>query len=371
MIRRIQLHNFKAFKALDVPLGNLTLLSGLNSVGKSSALQAFGLLRQSAQAGMIGAEPQGELLLNGPLVQLGTARDVLYEWAEAQSFSLGVEASTGTYLTWKGNVDDLQADVVPATNITTQVQPEFQALLTGPFQYLRADRISPALVYPRSHQEVVRKRSLGSRGEFTVHYLSQHRDEPVENPLVRVEGRPPGLLSQVTHWMGLVAPGVRIEPEDVEGTDYVRVRFGFGSAAGLSGSASYRPTHVGFGLTYTLPVVVAALATPPGGTLLLENPEAHLHPRGQAALGRLLALAAAGGTQVVVESHSDHVLNGIRLAVKRGELSRDDVWLHFFRRTAPDTVAVESPVVEANGRLSRWPDGFFDQWDRDVDALLD
>ncbi|KFE34652.1 hypothetical protein DW2_12395 [Thioclava atlantica] len=73
----------------------------------------------------------------------------------------------------------------------------------------------------------------------------------------------------------------------------------------------------------------------------------------------------------MVESHSDHFLNGIRLAVKNGEILAGDVGLNFFRRPSgisqPERV---HPVVTPEGRLTDWPDGFFDQWDKSLDQLL-
>ncbi len=78
MIDRIQLTNFKAFRNLDLGLGPLTLLSGVNAAGKSTVMQALALLRQSFDAGMLGANG-GEFLLNGDLIDLGVGRDVLHE----------------------------------------------------------------------------------------------------------------------------------------------------------------------------------------------------------------------------------------------------------------------------------------------------
>ena len=373
MIQRLQLEAFKAFDRLDLALGGLTLLSGLNSSGKSSILQAFALLRQSFDAGMLGGGSHNELLLNGPLVELGTARDLYCEYSRRSTpeLVLTLHGAEHDAIGWRAPVDNLDADVLPAEQCRGAAGEAYAALSQGRFNYLRADRVSPELVYPRSHREVIRKRTLGSRGEYTVHYLTQFRDEVVVNDRARETRAGPTLGSQVAHWLGEISPDVRVEPDAVGGTDFVRVRFGFGAGSGLTGSASYRPTHVGFGLTYTLPIVVGLLSTPPGGMLLLENPEAHVHPRGQAALGVLMTRAVAGGVQILLETHSDHVLNGIRLAAKHGVVDRDDVRLHFFTRRRTGEIDVESPVVEADGRLSRWPAGFFDQWDRDLDALLD
>ena len=103
--------------------------------------------------------------------------------------------------------------------------------------------------------------------------------------------------------------------------------------------------------------------------LIIENPEAHLHPRGQTQVGRLLALAACAGTQVIIETHSDHLLNGIRLAIYDGLLAPDDVMLHFFARSG-SVSDVKTPKLDRNGRLNYWPNGFFDEWDKNLELLL-
>ena len=376
MISSFHLTAFKAFEELHLPLGNLTLLSGINSAGKSSVLQALSLVRQSYDAAMFDQPDRKELLLNGSLVQLGTVADIYCEYARREpslmEFRFHGDGNTEpALLRATGVADDPTADVLEL-DVGTHIPVDgATAFLRNTFNYLRADRVSPELTYPRSHREVVQRHSLGARGEFTAHYLSHHRDEAVQNPKVRADQAGPGLMSQVTHWMGKISPGVRIEPEAIAKTDFVTVRFGFGSRSGLTSSDSYRPTHVGFGLTYTLPIVVALLSTPPGGMLLVENPEAHVHPSGQAMLGRLMCLAASGGVQVLVETHSDHVLNGVRIAAKDGVIERERLRLHFFVRGPTGRMDVESPVVEANGRLSRWPNGFFDQWDLDLDRLVE
>lgn len=376
MISSVGLTAFKAFDELRLALGHLTLLSGVNSAGKSSVLQALSLVRQSFDAGMLDQPVRNELLLNGPLVELGTVGDIYCEYArrEPSVIGFGFRGSRGdesVQLTGTGVAEEPTADVLrldPGTHIPVNTATAF---LRKPFIYLRADRVSPELTYPRSYREVVPRHSLGARGEFTAHYLNHYRDEPVRNRSVRAQEAGSGLMSQVTHWMGKISPGVRIEPEVIAKTDFVTVRFGFGSRTGLSSSESYRPTHVGFGLTYTLPIIVAIMSTPPGGMILVENPEAHVHPSGQAMLGRLMCLAAVGGAQVLVETHSDHVLNGVRIAAKDGIIDRDRLRLHFFVREQAGRTHVESPVVEANGRLSRWPRGFFDQWDVDLDKLVE
>ena len=119
-----------------------------------------------------------------------------------------------------------------------------------------------------------------------------------------------------------------------------------------------------------LPIVVAALSADRDGLLLIENPEVHLHPAGQAAMGKFLTEVAAAGVQVLLETHSDHVLNGIRRAVRDGTLSAGAAAVHFFRPCRDDGrgggAQVQSPALDEAGNVDSWPDGFFDQFDKDM-----
>ena len=132
----------------------------------------------------------------------------------------------------------------------------------------------------------------------------------------------------------------------------------------------HRPVQTGFGITQVLPIVVAALSANEGSLLLIENPEVHLHPKGQSAMGEFLAEVAASGVQVLIETHSDHILNGVRRAVKNKVLLGEETAIHFFRskREADETnhVQVQSPLLGNDGSIDYWPEGFFDQFDKDM-----
>lgn len=384
MLDALLLSNFKTFRELELPIGGLTLLTGLNSAGKSTVLQAFGVLRQSWDAGTLTDEDAPGLLLDGEFVQLGTGRDVLTGGrAETSSddvrrddtddITLGIRSAEWSP-TWAARYE-ADADLLPLRPAPPPSAPITPGelrdipLFGDGLQYLKADRIFPAVSYPRSHQIAVRRGFLGTHGEHAANYLRHHRDEPVaRDALHHPTESSPRLIRQVEAWMGEICPGVSLETEDVARMDTVRLSYRFGS--GISESSPYRPTNVGFGLTYTLPIVVACLIAQPGSLILLENPEAHLHPRGQTQIAFLAARAAAAGAQVVLETHSDHVLNAMRLAVKQGLLQPGAVALHYFRREAGE-VEVISPQVGPDGMLSEWPKGFFDEWDAALDALLD
>jgi predicted ATPase len=373
MLTELSLRNFKAFAEVSIPLGGLTLLTGLNSSGKSTALQALALLRQSRDAGVLAPDDGGSgFLLNGDLVELGVGRDVRHEeWVATDSAEGAIEIGlhdNGRHWRWIAAYGT-EEDLLPLVDGPALEDTRDLSVFGTSFQYLRADRINPAVSYPRSHDVAIRRGFLGARGEHTVNYLRHHQDDVVRPELLHPDAASNTLLRQVEAWLGHLCPGVNLSATGIEGTDTVRLAFSFGTA-GLSSSNPYRPTNVGYGLTYVLPIVVACLTAEPGGLILLENPEAHLHPRGQSAMARLAAHAVAAGSQLIIESHSDHVLNGVRLAVKHGLLPADHVALHYFHsRGAPKKF--ETPVVGPDGMLSNWPEGFFDEWDRSLDELID
>ena len=378
MINSINLRNFKAFKEITVPLSHLTLLSGLNGSGKSTLLQALGLIRQSWDAGFL---LQNDLLLNGDLVELGTGADVLHHDFEEPLLGIGISIETnlgGGNLVWRSPIelssDVLKCDASPARGDSPNESGGMQIfnLLDFGFQFLRADRITPSVSYPKSHHAVRHGKFLGPRGDYTAHFLLEFGADKISNPKLIHPAEPdaPSLLAQVNAWLQEFSPGVRVDAHPVAMTDFVRLEYSY-RGQGASYGAPLRPTNVGFGLTHSLPVIAACLGAEPRSLIVIENPEAQLHPQGQVAIGRLLALTAAGGVQVVVESHSDHILNGIRLAVKEGALAPEHAQFLFFHREPGKQSEFVSPKITKEGRLTRWPSGFFDQWEKSLDALLD
>lgn len=377
MIERIQLQNFKASRHLNARVAPLTLLAGLNSSGKSSILQAVAILRQSYSGG----PDITSLTLRGDLVRLGHGRDVLSEGAESEEDIVAFEVQeNGAIYRW-GCTSLPDASELPISEKPSQL-PQF--IQSPNFQYLQADRASPLTHYPQASQHARLTGFLGAKGEFTADFLAQKADFvfyerrsvalsswPFPEALLAQVSPTKTLIDQVAGWLQHFSPGVRLSSERIKGTDEVKLYYEFVGHSGRTKSNQYRPGNVGFGLTYSLPILVACLATPPGSLLLLENPEAHLHPQGQLALGELLALVAADGVQLIVETHSDHILNGIRLAAKYQKLDSGSVALHFFTRSLQSGDSeLQSPTLLPDGRLSNWPNGFFDQWDKSLDALL-
>jgi len=371
MISFLRLQNFKCFEDQSFQLKPLTLLAGLNGTGKSSVIQSFLLLRQSNQQGVL--QTKG-LALNGDLIHIGRAQDALFQGAGEDVIEFDLNLDNGKQGKWRFNYYNKASDILDLVSPLHDSEIYQSSLFNNNdhyFYYLQAERIGPRRFFETSDFLVRQNRQLGPGGEYTAHFLSIFDRNTIPNSIM---GHPKAvslaLKDQVEAWLGEVSPGTRISLTPDIVTDTISLQYSF-VMGDQPISSSYRATNVGFGITYALPILVAVLSSVPGSLILIENPEAHLHPKGQAMMGNLLVRAASCGIQLVVETHSDHVLNAIRVAVHDGELDPDNVQLHFFKRQEQDgQIAVVSPRIDRDGRLDQWPDGFFDEWDNSLEALL-
>ena len=396
MLRRVKLTNFKCFEQLALDCAPLNLLCGLNGMGKSTVIQAMLVLRQSLEAGEL---EQGRLVLNGDRVDLGTGSDILFE--DAEQDVLGFEIIDHVYgekdkweqiydcprnsdilglppeVKARGLFDDvleqdpgLAAHVAPEHLIDKKDIADLSGWDEPPFRgqlaYVGAERVGPRKSYPLSDM-MARRGDLGTSGEYAWNYLHRNQDEllDADDPRCLEVGR--RLPDVVDQWLQDVCPGTHLQLEAVTDADALIAGFTFDRPGDVA-SNRYRATNVGFGLSYTLPVIVALLSDP--GTLcLIENPEAHLHPRGQTKLAELAARAARAGVQVFAETHSDHFMDGVRIAVRNGLIDLDDAAFHYFERDGNKS-KVTSLKADSDGRLSHWPAGFFDQHEENLAKLI-
>ncbi len=373
MITRLDLRHFKCFRELRLPLGSVTLLSGKNASGKSTVLHSLGLLQQTIRE----HEWSTRLMLNGVSARLGVVSDVVDQVYGRRECMIGLVYGEREYRwRFRGERTDMAMDIASVRAYGEEVDDPAVLRRLMPVDiegdslgkhlesltYLTAERMGPREVYQLDDPQAAPV--VGPTGEDAVSVLHLGRDEMVL-PALRVAGRPPTRWWQVTARMESFFPGCGMSIEAIPHANAVTL--------GLRTSPStefHRPINTGFGLTQILPLIVAAISAKEHDLLLIENPEVHLHPAGQAAMGEFLVEVAAAGIQVLIETHSDHVLNGVRRAVKNGVLSPDDVLLHFFRprdeSEEGERPQVESPAIDAAGSVDAWPEGFFDQFDKDT-----
>ena len=365
MLSSLTLKNFKPFENQSFSLKPLTLLSGLNSTGKSSLLQSLLLLRQSSQQNLL---DNVGLALNGDLVSIGTAQDALFKRAKEDSMTLEIVMDNTIQGTWVFDYDR-PSDVMKISSLSNIYEKIYNSsLFTDKFHYLKAERIAPRNYFQMSDFQVRQHQQVGSQGEFTAHFLFINEGKIIPNSELSHESiKSHQLGNQVEAWLGEISPGTGIDIELHSAMDVVNLQYSY------EDNNFYRSTNVGFGITYTLPIIVAILSATSDTLILLENPEAHLHPRGQSKMGELIALAASCGIQIILETHSDHVLNGIRKAVRHNKLKADKVQINYFERylkKGQPTTEIITPRIYPDGGIDKWPDGFFDQAEKDLMELL-
>jgi len=131
------------------------------------------------------------------------------------------------------------------------------------------------------------------------------------------------------------------------------------------------PYNFGFGISYVLPIIATGLMAPSNTMMIIENPEAHLHPCGQSRIGQFLAKVASDNIQVVIETHSEHVINGIRLACLREKIASENVCINYFSINSDSKPPHEVKRISLNERMDivEWPNGFFDQEGLDLQEL--
>ena len=208
MIDKIGLTNFKCFEKQTLRLGNITLLTGLNSSGKSTFIQSLLLLRQSHNQGLL---PDFGLALNGDLIAIGTAQDALFEGAVEDQIGFKVNWKDGKEGEWLFNYDRV-ADVLSLNSKPTVTEIYNKSLFNNSFQYLTAERIGPRPFFETSEFQVRQLRQIGTRGEYAAHFLSVYRDENIPNiALSHPKAESYSLIEQVRAWMSEVSPGTRIE----------------------------------------------------------------------------------------------------------------------------------------------------------------
>lgn len=361
MITSIDIQSFKRFHRIAFDVAPLTILAGLNGSGKTSLIHAL-LLAWEASANASG----NVVRLNGPFgLQLGTAEDIR-NWRSDAPVQFVIRSGLGGESTWRFGMPSEDA-----LYVTVEEKPhEPPAAFSGQpraFSYLCAERLGPRSnlgASPRPDAEL----EVGFRGDYCAQMLEALGDKLIEDKY-RVhpenEGTTPTLLKyEVERWLSEIARPIEIDATRYPSSTVFTLRFR------IPGCDWVNAPNMGFGLSFALPVILAGLTAKAGGLLIVENPEAHLHPAGQSRMGVFLGWLASRGVQVILETHSDHVLNGVRRAIGEHKyLAQNQAIVQFFESSKDDELIVHKLGFTAIGGVSNWPRGFFDQYQTDV-ALL-
>lgn len=409
-ITKLIVEGYKSLAApggYEIPIRPLTLIAGANSSGKSSALQPLLLLKQTLEA----TYDPGPLLLSGPHVKLTSAGQIM-PYGGGVPFRAGLEVNrsdqvVSTFEPVGENEMRLvrmgftQDQVFNALN-RAMSHEELTKFIPKPFVNLI--RSLDKLNNTKTILTTIRNRcfmAIGRKSEtddvdFPGIFVEPAEDIPeIIRQIIHVPGlRGNPARAYPTTAVGDLFPGTfeayvasivhawqqdrdprlktlaaqlgelgltwKVEAKQLDATR-VELRVGRLPRAQRGGARDLvNIADVGFGVSQTLPVLVALLAAKPGQLVYLEQPEIHLHPKAQIALASILAEAAKRGVRVVAETHSALLLLAVQALVAEEKMDPNQVLLHWFQRNDDGVTEITTSELDKNGAYGDWPEDFGD-----------
>ena len=400
MIKHISFDNFKCLSGKSFDLDKVNVFTGYNGRGKSSVIQSILMLSQSLRKDDMNS--LAHLHVNGDFVNLGDFDELLNNTDNLQfglTFKLFDSTEHTVHLGYEmtndykvGLINECIIDSISYFD-TASSKPSGETIekkegkgdlkqlpiyLYNQFwaqnvHYVAADRKGPVKFVERT--EIPDYFNVGSDGSSTINTLSSY-NEPV-NPAMNISDKDYNeydLKTAVSMWLNEIMRGGSVSVIG-SGANNLDDQKGKKKSAILTldfdvkdDGNNYPSYHVGFGYSYILSIIVTALIAKENDIVIIENPEAHLHPEAQTKLTFLLAKLGARGAQVFVETHSEHVINGFRLAAlkKNFKLKNDDIRIFFF-----DYDFKMIPLyIEPTGKIPNWPARFFDQYQNELAEIL-
>ena len=377
-MKYLRIKHFKCFEDIDISLNQLTVMAGINGNGKSTSIQALLFLRHSIEqcADVIEYKETGYVIkahsknknisLNSNYcLLLGNSSYVLNRnFSNEPKIFIGLEKDKKKII-FEYEVNNLEPQLsIKVKEIDNNEEHDFE-ILKKEFYYLNAERIGPRINQGFQFFDFP---NAGFQGEFVAQLISEKGGYlPVDKDRIFVKTTNPGLEFQVNKWLDFIIPGVIITSKQSGETQTSQVMMENIYTKGEPTLA----TNLGFGISYVLPIIVTGLIAIKGSYFIVENPEAHLHPSAQSKIGRFLAMVADAGVNVIVETHSDHIINGIQIAVAEKEIAHNSVTINFFNQVEGEgQPKIKDISINEKGELSQWPKGFFDQTQIDYSHLF-
>ncbi len=364
MIDKIVLKNFKCHKDFEAQMRNLNILTGSNASGKSSLVQAVLL----AFKGWESSEKRQVSTNKVFGVNLGIPINIVSEELEQKDIEIGLfmeGIENRIVLDLPEDNEEIYLNIRNYEEIVEQKTLRRNLDKIRLF-FLNAERQGPRIVsFIREEMPF----SVGTAGENTGFILSemdknQKRKGGLRLPEALKISDIDRFSANCEAWLNLIVPETRLRYS-------VDLEKNFTTLMMQNQGEFHLPVATGFGISYVLPVVVQALAASAVGDslLIIENPEAHLHPLSQSRLGKFLSLVGANGVQIILETHSEHIIDGCRIQAAK-EKQCENMQILFFEKKDNDSVCSQIKIQE-NGELETWPEGFFDQKRLDLRELLE
>ena len=363
-MKKLTIKNFKCFENMEVEFKGLTILAGSNGAGKSTVIQVLLLLKQSYDIHSVSLDDMKYLYLNDYYCELGTVDEVLYAGFEGNdTISFIFEHLNGSIrqIDCNGKKTNNKLNIINSVPNTIEMDSLSTTTFLEDFDFIGADRFGPKNFHHADGNFSEMK--VGKFGEYTSIILNKEIDN----------GK---FVEELNKALSFIFGNVYIEPKSIDEANIFmyKIRNTKDTSLGFK-----TPVNMPYGVSYLLPVIVSCLirlyerepSINPLKTILVENPEAHLHPGSQSRLGVFLAQMVNNGLNIILETHSDHIINGIRIAIKREDISQNKVLFNFFEQgNMVGQNTIRQIDIDTDGNLSDWPKGFFDQYENDLMDLM-
>ncbi|MCI9442451.1 MAG: DUF3696 domain-containing protein [Ruminococcus sp.] len=356
MVSRILVDGYKSIDRIELELKGFTLLSGINSAGKSSVIQALLYMIQRLKLrdnGERGCE----------YVDLGRFPDIKNNVKGNKKILFEIDTKDGA-VTSKSGVTVTIGEGFSLMELETELPEDKRSYVTTHhIVYLPTDRIGVEKAYDLNTEK---PQEIGNHGEYTYSFLGMFGQEKIPEEAFACKPETVGmsLNNQVNYWLEYLT-GFHIQTNIVSDIDQVVATY-----ANAKSNRYYRARNVGTGVTYIATLLIAALSCKVDDALIIENPEIHLHPRAQSRLVEFLAYVSNLGLQVILETHSDHIYNGLRKCIKKEKIMKDKAAIYFFELDETMQTRVYDIKLNSQGAEENHPYGLFDQFDDDLDELL-
>lgn len=343
----LHLEGFKCFEDIHLELNNMTLFTGANASGKSSVIQSLLLLKYASESG----NTKAELNLDESryAFDFGNADTLINRESKSDSVTIEIDSTGG--VRFDGGKQDqnrkLSADVR---------HPEvLKSLFGNNLTYFSAERQGPRYEYLLRQKE---ENNCGCHGENTGNVINANWNTRIAGNRLPKQTEQQVLFNiAIDQWVDYIFPGISVRVNPVGSQNFqVMVR-------DQNHDVTTNSTNIGFGISYALPILVGALLADKNSWVVVEN----LHAKAQSNMGYFLGMMVAAGLRVVVETHSEHVVNGVRRAAVVSErLQAEDVNIYFFKGKSES----ELITIDETGNLSGFPVDFFDQVRQDMLEII-
>lgn len=216
----------------------------------------------------------------------------------------------------------------------------------------KLENFSKRLIYIESLRTKIEKSEMNNEKEGYCPIGVKNNN--IGKVLSRIEENKKGVLARINYWLNEFDLGddIKTKKQD-ENIDVLIRNKNLGIYSDLS--------HVGFGTKQLLPIIIESVNSPKGSTLILEEPEAHIHPKAQSKLSDLFVdTALKDDKRFIIETHSIFLVTEIQILVAKGIIKNTDVAVYYFDQDTNGSKAKEMKLEENGQFYDEWPTGFFD-----------